>query len=32
VKGLSEIVFTGSRKTGQVDPEAVEMLVRDSIH
>ena len=29
---LLRVVFAGSRKTGQVDLEAVEMLVRDSMH
>jgi hypothetical protein len=27
-----QVVFTGSRKSGKVDLEAVEMLVRDSMH
>ena len=29
---LLQVVFTGCRKSGQVDLEAVEMLVRDSMH
>lgn len=29
---LLEIVFAGTRKTGQVDLEAIEMLVRESMH
>ena len=29
---LLQVVFAGSRKTGQVDLEAVEMLVRESVH
>jgi hypothetical protein len=32
VSRLLQVVFAGSRKTGQVDLEAVEMLVRDSMH
>lgn len=29
---LLQVVFAGCRKTGQVDLEAIEMLVRDSMH
>jgi hypothetical protein len=32
VSRLLQVVFTGCRKSGQVDLEAVEMLVRDSMH
>jgi len=32
VSRLLQVVFAGSRKTGQVDLEAVEMLVRESMH
>jgi hypothetical protein len=32
VSRLLQVVFTGTRKTGQVDLEAIEALVRDSMH
>jgi hypothetical protein len=32
VNRLLQVVFAGSRKTGQVDLEAIEMLIRDSMH
>jgi hypothetical protein len=32
VSRLLQVVFAGSRKSGQVDLEAIEMLVRDSVH
>jgi hypothetical protein len=32
VSRLLQVVFAGNRKTGQVDLEAIEMLVRDSMH
>jgi len=32
VNRFLQVIFTGCRKSGKVDLEAVEMLVRDSMH